>query len=197
MKRVGFFDSPVLSVQVSPWRAKLVVVCLMLGFVALIAKALHVQGLSTEFLQQQGERRYERTLVLPAMRGKIFDRTGSVVLASSVPVRAIWAIPDDAKNASKEQLSQLAGLLDMRVSDIERRLTSGSRTFVYVKRQVAVDVADKIRARKVPGIHQQAEVQRFYPQGETAAHVVGFTNIEDQGIEGMELAFDSTLEGTP
>src|SRR5690606_2064749 len=120
-----------------------------------------------------------------------------VVLASSVPVRAIWAIPDDAKNASKEQLSQLAGLLDMRVSDIERRLTSGSRTFVYVKRQVAVDVADKIRALKVPGIHQQAEVQRFYPQGETAAHVVGFTNIEDQGIEGMELAFDSTLEGTP
>src|SRR5690606_34131066 len=150
MKRVGFFDSPVLSVQVSPWRAKLVVVCLMLGFVALIAKALHVQGLSTEFLQQQGERRYERTLVLPAMRGKIYDRTGSVVLASSVPVRAIWAIPEDAKGATKEQLSELAGLLGMRVPDIEHRLADDSKTFVYIKRQVAVDVADKVRSLKVP-----------------------------------------------
>ncbi|WP_353174206.1 peptidoglycan D,D-transpeptidase FtsI family protein [Paracandidimonas soli] len=197
MKRVGFFDSPVLSVQVPQWRARLVAVCLMLGFIALIAKALHVQGLSTEFLQQQGERRYERTLVLPAMRGKIYDRTGSVVLASSVPVRAIWAIPEDAKGATKEQLAELAGLLGMRVPDIANRLADDSKTFVYIKRQVAVDVADKVRSLKVPGFHQQAEVQRFYPQGEIAAHVVGFTNIEDQGIEGMELAFDNALEGTP
>src|SRR3546814_578982 len=87
------------------WRSKLVLILLMLGFSALGVKALYLQGLSTEFLQQQGERRYERTLVLPATRGKIFDRSGSVVLASSVPVRAIWAIPEDAKHASTDRKS--------------------------------------------------------------------------------------------
>ena len=197
MKRVGFFDSPVLSVQMPQWRARLVAVCLMLGFAALIAKALHVQGLSTEFLQQQGERRYERTLVLPAMRGKIFDRTGSVVLASSVPVKAIWAIPEDAKEANQKQLTELGSLLDMSASDITHRLESGGKSFAYIKRQVPVDVADKVLALKVPGFHQQAEVQRFYPQGDIAAHIVGFTNIEEKGIEGVELAFDKDLEGTP
>lgn len=197
MKRVGFFDSPVLSMQMPQWRARLVMIFLLLGFIALIGKALHIQALSTEFLQMQGERRYERTLVLPAMRGKIYDRSGSVVLASSVPVRAIWAIPEDAKGATPQQLQEVAKLLGMRVQDIERRLADDTKTFVYVKRQVGLDVADRIRALKVPGLHQQAEVQRVYPEGDMAAHVIGFTNIEDRGIEGMELAFDTELAGTP
>src|SRR5690606_6725657 len=136
------------------WRARLVAVCLMLGFAALIAKALHVQGLSTEFLQQQGERRYERTLVLPAMRGKIFDRTSSVVLASSVPVKAIWAIPEDAKEANQRQLDEWVSLRDMSGSDITHRLESCGRSFAYSKRQLRVDVADKVLALKVPGFHQ-------------------------------------------
>ncbi|WP_341667528.1 peptidoglycan D,D-transpeptidase FtsI family protein [Alcaligenes sp. SDU_A2] len=197
MRRYGYHENPVLSVQVPFWRSRLVLVLLFLGFGALIVKALYLQGLSTEFLQQQGERRYERTLVLPPMRGKVFDRSASVVLASSVPVRAIWAIPDDARNAGPEQIAQMAKLLGMGLPDVQRRLSVEDRNFVYIKRQVDVDTAARIAELKIPGIHQQEEMRRFYPEGEVMAHVLGFTNIEDQGIEGIELAFNSALSGTP
>lgn len=195
MKRVRFSESPVLNAQMPLWRSRLVLILLLFGFGALAAKALHVQGVSTEFLQQQGERRYERTLVLPATRGKIYDRSGSVVMAASVPVRAIWAIPEDARQATDQQLTELGKLLDMPLKDIRSRLADEDRSFVYVKRQVPVPVADQVRALKVPGIHQQAEVRRFYPEGEVAAHVVGFTNADDKGIEGVELAFNDALSG--
>jgi len=197
VKRIPFFNSPVLDRQMPMWRAKLVFLLLMLGFGALFAKALWVQGMNDEFLQAQGERRYERTLVLPASRGKIFDRSGSVVLASSVPVRAIWAIPEDTRSATPEQLAELARLLEMDVSDITARVADTKRTFVYIKRQVALDVADKIRKLNVPGFHQLGEMRRIYPEGSLMAHVLGFTNIEEDGIEGIELAFNEALSGEP
>lgn len=197
MKRFRFYDSPVLNIQMPLWRSRLVLVLMLLGFVALIAKALYLQGLSNDFLQKQGERRYEKTLVLPAMRGKVFDRTGKVVLASSVPVKAIWTVPEDAQNARPEQLAQVALLLDMPVADIKARLANVDKNFVYIKRQVAPDVAEKIRQLKVPGIHLQDEVRRFYPEGDMTAHVLGFTNIEDRGIEGIELTFNDALSGQP
>lgn len=194
---VRFHDSPVLSIQMPLWRSRLVLILLMLGFVSLAVKALHLQGLSTEFLQRQGERRYERTLVLPATRGKIFDRSGSVVLASSVPARAIWAIPEDTRKATSEQIAELATLLGMPVQDIQRRLVDPEKTFVYIKRQVDGVLAEKIRKLKIPGFHQQPEMRRFYPEAEMTAHILGFTDIEDQGIEGVELAFNDALSGKP
>ncbi|HLS43528.1 MAG TPA: penicillin-binding protein 2 [Paenalcaligenes sp.] len=197
MKRFGYHDNPVLEARLPMWRAKLVFIAIAVGFLALLFKALHLQGLSTEFLQQQGERRYERSLVLPPTRGKVFDRTENVVLASSVPVRAVWAIPDDARKASTEQLSQLATLLDMPLADIQRRLAVEDKSFVYIRRQVDVDLAAEVAALRIPGIHQQEEMRRFYPEGEGMAHVIGFTNIEDQGIEGIELAFNEELVGKP
>jgi cell division protein FtsI (penicillin-binding protein 3) len=197
MKRGRFYNSPVLNVQMPLWRARLVLVLLMLGFAALAVKALYLQGMSQNFLQQQGELRYERTLILPATRGKIFDRTGSVVLASSVPVRAIWAIPEDTKGDDPKEIQELAGLLDMPVSEIQRRLSKEDKNFVYLKRQVSLDLAARIKKLKIPGIHQQEEMRRFYPEGGVMAHVVGFTNIEDHGIEGMELAHDAELSGQP
>lgn len=197
MKRVRFYDSPVLNVQMPVWRARLVLILLMLGFVALSAKALYLQGISTEFLQQQGELRYERTLVLPATRGKIFDRSGSTVLASSIPARAIWAIPEDTKSATPEELNQLGKLLDLPVKDIQSRLTNEDKNFVYIKRQVSLDTAAEIRKLKIPGFHQLDEMRRYYPDGNVTAHVLGFTNIEDKGIEGVELAFNSELSGRP
>lgn len=195
MKRFGYHESPILEGRLPMWRAKLVLVVIMVGFLALLLKALHVQGLSNKFLQEQGERRYERTLVLPSTRGKVFDRTGNVVLASSVPVRAIWAIPDDAKNAKPEQLAQLANVLGVPLDDIKRRLAVEAKSFVYIRRQVDVDVAAEVAALRIPGIHQQDEMRRFYPEGEGMAHVIGFTNIEDHGIEGIELAFNEALSG--
>lgn len=197
MKRVRFYDSPILNIQMPLWRSRLVLILLMLGFTALGVKTLYLQGLSTEFLQQQGERRYERTLVLPATRGKIFDRTGTVVLASSVPARAIWAIPDDAKEAKPADLTQLAKLLGMPLKDVQLRLSNEDKNFVYIKRQVSVETAGEIKSLKIPGIHQQDEMRRSYPDGGMTAHVLGFTNIEDKGIEGVELAFNSELSGRP
>lgn len=197
MKRGRFYNSPVLNIQMPMWRSRLVLVLLMMGFVALLGKAVYLQGMSNDFLQQQGERRYERTLVLPATRGKIFDRSGTVVLASSVPAYAIWAIPDDTKEATSHEIDQLAKLLDMPLSEMQRRLSKEDKNFVYLKRQVPVDLSAKIKSLKIPGIHQQEEMRRSYPEGDMTAHVVGFTNIEDHGIEGVELAFDDELSGQP
>src|SRR5690606_29562535 len=134
---------------------------------------------------------------LPATRGKIFDRSGRVVIASSVPVRAIWAIPEDARKAGDAQLGALGKLLDMSVADIKSRIVDEDRSFVYIKRQVSMDIAERIRELKLPGFHEQAEMRRFYPEGEVAAHIIGFTNIEDKGIDGIELAFNDELSGRP
>ncbi|WP_144635869.1 peptidoglycan D,D-transpeptidase FtsI family protein [Bordetella genomosp. 13] len=194
MKRLPFFDNPVLRGQLPMWRARLVLILLFGGFVVLAGRALFLQGLSTEFLQQQGERRYERTLTLSATRGKILDRNG-VVLASSVPARAIWAIPEDAKQSDNSQLAALADLLGMPMADLRRRLADEDRNFVYLKRQVPMDVADKIKQLNLSGIHQQPESLRYYPEGEVTAHVVGFNNVEDKGQEGVELAFNELLSG--
>src|SRR5690625_166538 len=197
MKRFRFYENPVLNEAMPLWRARFVMLFFMLGFGALIIKALYLQGLSTQFLQEQGVRRFERTLVLPPTRGKLFDRSGEVVLATSIPVRAIWAIPDDARHATSEQLQQLAELLDLSVADIQKRLQVEGRGFVYIKRQVDLDLAEQVAALEVPGIHQQDEMRRFYPEGEGLAHVLGFTDIEDRGLEGIELAFDEVLSGQP
>ena len=143
MKRFGFHESPVLASRPAFWRARLVVIMLMLGFAALAAKALNLQILSNEFLQRQGERRYERTLVLPASRGKILDRSGSVVLASSVPAKAVWAIPEDFHKASDAQVSELARLLDVKPAELRQRTQDEDKNFVYLQRQVAVDKASR------------------------------------------------------
>ena len=197
MKRFGFHESPVLASRPAFWRARLVVIVLMLGFAALAAKALNLQILSNEFLQRQGERRYERTLVLPASRGKILDRSGSVVLASSVPARAIWAVPEEFHKATDAQVNELARLLDIKPADLRQRTQAEDKNFVYLQRQVATDKAKAIQQLKIPGVQQLDETRRFYPEGEVMAHLVGFTNIEDRGIEGIELAFNDRLSGQP
>ena len=151
------------------------------------------RGCPPNFLQKQGESRYARTLELPATRGKIIDRNGQV-LASSLPVKAIWAIPDDVLQAPPEKLRELAGLLEMSERDLRKKLDS-DRSFVYLKRQVEHETADKIVKLGIAGIETRKEYKRFYPEGEVMAHVVGFTNVEDAGQEGMELAQQKTLAG--
>jgi cell division protein FtsI (penicillin-binding protein 3) len=140
-KGVAFSKSPVLAVRLPTWRSRVVLFVLFAAFAALAGRALWLQGLSTQFLQKQGEIRYARTLELPATRGKITDRDGQV-LASSVPVKAIWAIPDDVQEAPPAKLKQLAKLLDMSDAELQKKLDS-DRSFVYLKRQVEQDVADR------------------------------------------------------
>jgi cell division protein FtsI (penicillin-binding protein 3) len=188
-----FSASPLLEVKLPLWRSRFVLFLLFAAFVGLMARALWLQGITTEFLQAQGATRYARTLELPATRGRIIDRNGQV-LASSVPVKAIWAIPDDVLEAPKQKISDLSNLLGMSESELRKKLDS-DRQFVYLKRQVEQDVADKITALGIPGIETRKEYKRFYPEGEVTAHVVGFTNVEDVGQEGIELASEKNLAG--
>jgi cell division protein FtsI (penicillin-binding protein 3) len=193
-KGVPFSTNPVLALKLPAWRSRVVLFILFSVFATLAGRALWLQGISTEFLQKQGESRYARTLELPATRGKITDRNGQV-LASSVPVKAIWAIPDDVLEAPKEKLRELANLLGMTESELRKKLAS-DRNFVYLKRQVEQEAADKIVKLGIAGIETRKEYKRFYPEGDVMAHVVGFTNVEDVGQESMELAFQKNLAGT-
>ena len=193
-ERVGFNANPLLTVSIPAWRSKLLLFALFTGFVALGGRAFYLMGgVTTAFLQRQGEARYARTLEVPATRGRVTDRNG-IVLASSVPARAVWAIPDDV-DATSAQVAELARLLDLNVAELKRRLADDDRSFVYLRRQVEVDVADRIAALKIGGIHASREFKRHYPEGPNSAHVVGFTNVEDRGQEGIELAYERDLAG--
>ncbi|MBW8900636.1 MAG: penicillin-binding protein 2 [Massilia sp.] len=192
-KGVAFSKSPVLAVRLPDWRSRVVLFVLFAAFLALAGRALWLQGVSNQFLQKQGASRYERTLELPATRGKIFDRNG-IVLASSLPVKAVWAIPEDVKESSSQKLRELAQLLDMPQADLLKKLDS-DRTFVYLKRQVEMDVIARIEKLGIDGLDTRKEYKRYYPQGEVMAHIVGFTNVEDVGQEGIELAQQKNLVG--
>ena len=194
-RSVQYTSSPLLASKTPVWRSKFVVAAIALAFAGLAGRAAYVQVLDNEFFQKQGEVRFARTLELPANRGRILDRNG-LILASSVPAPSIWAIPEDI-NASKEQLTELARLLALPLADLNKKLADEDKNFVWLKRQVDDDVAQKITALGIKGIYQRKEYKRQYPEGETIAHVVGFTNIEDRGQEGMELAFNKELGGRP
>ncbi|NSX17810.1 penicillin-binding protein 2, partial [Cupriavidus taiwanensis] len=189
-----FAASPVLGLRLPMWRSKLVVFLIFAAFAALAVRAAWIQGPGNQFYEAEGKKRFQRTLELPATRGKILDRNG-LVLATSLPVKAIWAVPEDVPNqVEAAKIRQLARLLGMSEKELGKKL-SEDKGFVYLKRQVLPDVADKIAALKIEGIHQTREYKRFYPEGEAMAHIVGFTNVEDRGQEGVELARESGLAG--
>ena len=192
-RSVQYTSSPLLASKTPVWRSKFIVAAIALAFAGLAARAAYVQVLANEFFQRQGEVRFARTLELPANRGRILDRNG-LILASSVPAPSIWAIPEDII-ATKPQLVDLARLLEMPTAELNKKLADEDKNFVWIKRQVNDDVAQKITALGIKGIYQRKEYKRQYPEGETIAHVVGFTNIEDRGQEGMELAFNKELGG--
>ena len=187
--------SPLLASPTPVWRSKLIVAGIALGFAVLAGRAAYIQVLGNDFFQKQGEVRFARTLELPASRGRIMDRHGQV-LAYNVPAPSLWAIPEDVQ-ASPEQLAELARLLEMPLSDLKLRLSDDDKTFVWLKRQVDDAVAKKITELGIKGIYQRSGYKRQYPDGEAAAHVVGFANVENLGQEGVELAFDKQLAGQP
>src|SRR5271169_4844163 len=168
---------------------------LLAAFVVLAGRSLFLQSMKTGFLQEKGEARYSRVLEIPATRGRVVDRNGEA-LAISTPVKSVWAIPDDFK-ATPAQLKSLAALLSMDPRELARKLSDADREFVYLKRQIPPETAERVAELGIPGIHQQNEYRRYYPGGETMAHVIGFTGVDDAGQEGIELAHQSTLAGVP
>jgi cell division protein FtsI (penicillin-binding protein 3) len=192
-RSINYSASPLLASKTPVWRSKFIVAGLAIAFAGLGARAAYVQVFGNDFFQRQGEVRFARTLELPANRGRVLDRNG-LILASSVVAQSIWAIPEDVDKADPK-LPELAKLLNMRLSDVKKHLANEDKTFVWVKRQVDAPIAKEIAALGIKGIYQRREYKREYPEGEAAAHVVGFTNVEDRGQEGVELAFNKALSG--
>lgn len=194
-RSVLYTSSPLLASKTPVWRSKFIVASIALAFVGLAARAAYVQVIGNDFFRRQGEVRFVRTLELPANRGRILDRNG-LILASSVPASSIWAIPEDV-DRDPAKLAKLAKLLEMPLTELNKKLENEDKSFVWVKRQVDDAVAQKIQALDIDGIYHRKEYKRQYPEGEAAAHVVGFNNVEDIGQEGVELIFNKELAGRP
>jgi cell division protein FtsI (penicillin-binding protein 3) len=190
-----YAESPVLQLALQGWRSRTVGLVLMAAFLGLVARSFYLQVINNDFLQEKGDSRYRRDIEISASRGKIVDRNGDM-LAVSTPMKSVWAIPSDARTMTPPQKRQLSELLDMPVRELDGKIAS-DKTFVFVKRQVPPETADRIASLKLPGVHQENEYRRYYPSGEMTAHVVGFTGMDDKGLEGVELAFQNSLIGRP
>ena len=176
--------------------SRLVLVGLFFSLVAvsLVARAVHLQVFNKEFLNQQADTRHLRTERISAHRGTITDRHGEP-LAISTPVDSIWANPGELAPAV-DRLPELARLLGLDAQQLMRRVTrSMDKEFLYLKRHLSPEQAAQVLALKLPGVNVQREYRRYYPAGEVAGHLVGFTNIDDEGQEGLELAFNHWLAG--
>lgn len=192
VRSVMYSTSPLLASKTPPWRSKFLVGLVGLAFCVLGGRAVYVQIIGNDFFLKQGEIRYARTLDLSASRGRITDRNG-LILAASVPAPSLWVIPKEF-GADRHQRANLAKLLGMTPTELANRLDD-SPNFVWLRRQVDEAVAKKAMSLNIKGLFQVREFKRKYPEGEAAAHVVGFTNVEEKGQEGIELAFQKDLQG--
>ncbi|MFM8461768.1 MAG: penicillin-binding protein 2, partial [Polynucleobacter victoriensis] len=196
MAQISFSSTPNLVLRLPMWRSRLVLFLIFVGFTALVVRAIWVQGFGNSFYEEKGNKATLRSIEMPASRGKILDRNGEV-LATSLLAKAIIAFPEAVpEDLPKEKLTQLARLLEIGEGELKKKLSS-DRTQIFLKRQVDLDVAKQIKELGIPGIAQNNEYKRLYPEGEAMAHIVGFTNVEDRGQEGMELAKEKELAGQP
>lgn len=187
-----------VTAEVSPWRFKLVLALLAVLVLLLVKELLVLQVLDTErghaFLQGQGDARTVRTEVIPAYRGVILDRNGEP-LAVSTPVASIWINPKQLI-AQEARWQELAIATALPYATLEQKILGNvHRGFVYLRRHLSPDAAKKITSLGIEGVNVQREYKRYYPAGEVSAHLIGFTNIDDRGQEGIELAYDRWLQG--
>jgi cell division protein FtsI (penicillin-binding protein 3) len=187
--------NPALSLRLPIGRARVMLGLLVAGFAVIAGRGLYLQVLNNDFLQRKGESRYARLLEVPAHRGMITDRGGEP-LAISTPVESVWASPADVE-MSAAQRRELARLLEVSELELSRKLAESDREFVYLKRHLPPDVAARVVQLGLPGISLKREYKRFYPAGEHAAHLLGFTDVDDRGQEGVELAWQDWLAGKP
>ena len=170
--------------------------CMGLAAASLVWRAVCLQVLDKEFLLSQADARHLRVVSLPAHRGKILDRHGEP-LAISTPVESVWVNPQ-VLGAELQRIPELTRLLSLDRGKVEDLLASrADREFIYLRRHISPGLAAQVAALKIPGVHLQREYRRYYPGGEVTAHVTGFTNIDDTGQEGIELAYEEWLGGEP
>lgn len=217
-KNMGSRSDLLLTGYAPVWRSRLLVAGLALGFMGLTARAAYVQIINSDEINKEGHTRFMRTLTLPAYRGRILDRNG-LILASSVTAYAVWAFPQeiytkDKLNTAKKmthkertdlekkvrqtdkKLKIMAELLDIPVKTILGKIQQAQhKKFMYIKRQVDVETAEKIKDLGINGIYQVKEYRRRYPEGAAVAQVVGFTDIEGNGIAGIESSLNKQLSG--
>ncbi|HET7562642.1 MAG TPA: penicillin-binding protein 2 [Rhodanobacteraceae bacterium] len=179
-------------------RKRIALVFGVLGVAAcgLVARAIDLQVVHQKFLQQQGDARFLREVEVPVSRGTIYDRNG-VPLAVSTPMLSLWANPKELLQHA-DRIGELAKALGVNAVDLNRKLEQrNDRDFVYLRRLMPPDAAKAVLALDIPGVNSEREYKRFYPDGAATAHVLGFTNIDDHGQEGLELAYDGWLAGKP
>lgn len=179
---------------VSNFRLSVVTAVIIFSSAGLMYRAIDLHVFSKDFLQNQGDARYLRTQTIAAHRGMITDRNGEP-LAISTPVDSVWVQPETFTEAYA-QWPKLASLLKLDLAKMKRMISlRKKREFIYLKRHINPTLAKKVMDLKVPGVSLQREYQRYYPAGEVMAHIVGYTNVDDQGIEGLELAYNDLLGG--
>jgi cell division protein FtsI (penicillin-binding protein 3) len=186
-------QAPELRLRLEGWRSRIALLGCLLLFVILFGRSFYLQGLNNDFLQAKGESRFVRVVDLPASRGPVMDRNGKP-LAISTPVESIWASPADIE-ADSAKLAKLAVALSVEPKFLAERLVDKQRNFVWLRRQLSPEQAQRVMALKIPGVFQQREFRRFYPAGDVTAHVIGFTGVDDQGQEGIELSHQADLAG--
>ncbi|MFH0933871.1 MAG: penicillin-binding protein 2 [Pseudomonadota bacterium] len=180
------------QIALPAWRSRLLFVLMLAGLATLLVRAIYLQGFHDDFLQQKGDARYGRVVELHAHRGMITDRHGEP-LAVSTPVESVWASPQDVR-ASTPQIIRLAKIVGLSPEEVKSRLNA-PREFVYIKRQLPPEQAGKAISLGIPGISLQREYRRYYPGGEVTSHLIGFTDLDDNGQEGIELSMQGQLGG--
>ncbi len=185
-------------VKLPAWRRRVLLVLVLLGFATLLGRGVYLQGIHKKFYQNKGNARYSRNIVLTSQRGKITDRHGEL-LAISSPVESVWASPPDVE-INDAQTKQMTTLLNLKEDAVKQKLANSEREFVYLKRRISPELAAKVMKLGVSGIDLQREYKRYYPAGDVAAHMVGFTGpgdkgAGDKGLEGFELAMNTALSG--
>ncbi len=167
----------------------------MLGMLVLVGRAVNLQLLDRQFLKHQGDIRHVGLISVPAHRGRILDRNGEL-LAISTPVKSVWANPKEFE-ASERDIKALGELLGLTAKEVHQRIDDQTRGFVYLKRRISPELADRALALGLPGVYADREFRRYYPAGEVTAHLIGFNDVDDHGQEGMELAYNDWLKGVP
>ena len=181
--------------ELSGVRRRWILILFLLGFFTLIVRALYLQSLNKNFLQEKATATSNRILSLAADRGKITDRHGNI-LALSTPVFSVNANPKIAKvKMTKEQRTQLETILKLSSNEVDDKIFNSTKENVYLKRRVPPGDTDQLKALRIPGISFENDFQRFYPAGEVTANLVGFTSMENVGVEGIEKAQNRSLSG--